>query len=76
VVAGDARIICSYSNPEGFDDYTAEIKARLDIMNPRKPKSIQEEEEDEEDGMLHLGHAIVAIDQSAITGESWLSTST
>lgn len=66
MVAGDARLICSYNNPAGFADYTAEIKAQLDIMNPRKPK----EEDEDEDGTPHVGHAIVAIDQSAITGES------
>ena len=37
------------------------------MTSPRREKF---EEEEDEEGAPHIGHAIVAIDQSAITGES------
>ncbi|EON98106.1 putative plasma membrane h+-atpase pma1 protein [Phaeoacremonium minimum UCRPA7] len=66
VVAADARLICEYETGlEGFNQYRAELLAQ-DVTSPRNEKF----EEDGEDGVPHIGHAIVAIDQSAITGES------
>ncbi|KAI1808472.1 plasma membrane H+-ATPase [Daldinia bambusicola] len=63
VVAGDARLICEYDNPHGQAEYNAELSAQ-DVTSPRREKF------EEEEGTPHVGHAIVAIDQSAITGES------
>ncbi|KAI2785263.1 plasma membrane H+-ATPase [Daldinia loculata] len=65
VVAGDARLICEYDNPNGQAQYQAELSAQ-DVTSPRQEKF----EEAGEEGTPHVGHAIVAIDQSAITGES------
>ncbi|ORY69794.1 plasma membrane H+-ATPase [Pseudomassariella vexata] len=65
VVPGDARLICEYDNPQGQAQYEAELSAQ-DITSPRKEKFSEEEEE----GVPHIGHAIVAVDQSSITGES------
>ncbi|TLD30652.1 hypothetical protein PspLS_02351 [Pyricularia sp. CBS 133598] len=66
VVPGDARLICDYDNArDGFAQYQAELNAQ-DITSPRGEKY----DSDDEDGTPHVGHAIVAIDQSAITGES------
>ncbi|KAI1464728.1 plasma membrane H+-ATPase [Daldinia caldariorum] len=63
VVAGDARLICEYDNPHGQAEYNAELSAQ-DVTSPRREKF------EEDEGTPHVGHAIVAIDQSAITGES------
>ncbi|EJT78802.1 hypothetical protein GGTG_03900 [Gaeumannomyces tritici R3-111a-1] len=66
VVPGDARLICDYERPqEGFAQYQAELQAQ-DVSSPRGEKFDDEDEE----GTPHTGHAIVAIDQSAMTGES------
>jgi len=65
VVAGDCRLICDYENPQGFQQYKAELNAQ-DVTSPRKEKFDEEDEE----GVPHIGHAIVAVDQSAMTGES------
>ncbi|KAL8381479.1 hypothetical protein RB595_005645 [Gaeumannomyces hyphopodioides] len=65
VVPGDARLICDYEGPqEGFAQYQAELQAQ-DVSSPRGEKFDEDDE-----GTPHTGHAIVAIDQSAITGES------
>ncbi|OTB07936.1 hypothetical protein M426DRAFT_8151 [Hypoxylon sp. CI-4A] len=65
VVAGDSRLICEYDNPNGQAQYHAELTAQ-DVTSPHQEKF----EETDEEGTPHVGHAIVAIDQSAITGES------
>lgn len=66
VVPGDARLICDYERPmEGFAQYQAELMAQ-DVSSPRGEKFDEEDEE----GTPHIGHAIVAVDQSAMTGES------
>ncbi|ANB14983.1 H(+)-exporting P2-type ATPase PMA1 [Sugiyamaella lignohabitans] len=63
VVPGDARLITSYDNPEGYADY-------LDYINS-DIEDAKEEEEDELDEHAHkIGHSLVAVDQSSITGES------
>lgn len=67
VVPADARLICDYNNTEGFSQYNAELNAQ-DVASPRHEK-FQESDEDEE-GVPHIGHPILAIDQSAMTGES------
>ena len=58
-------MICDYDNQQGFQEYQAELVAQ-DVTSPRQDKFDSEDEE----GVPHIGHAIVAIDQSAITGES------
>ncbi|KKY39379.1 putative plasma membrane h+-atpase [Diaporthe ampelina] len=60
VVPADTRLICDYEQgAEGFQQYK-------DVSSPRQEKF----DEDDEEGTPHIGHPIVAIDQSAITGES------
>jgi H+-transporting ATPase len=67
VVAGDARLICDYDNAaHGQSEYRAELKAQG--LPGRKAKN--EDSSSEDDEAPRVGHAIVAIDQSAITGES------
>ena len=68
VVPADARLICDYDNREGFAQYTAELNAQ-DVGSPRNRDKFEQSDEDDE-GVPHTGHAIVAIDQSAMTGES------
>ncbi|KAI1842294.1 hypothetical protein JX265_009710 [Neoarthrinium moseri] len=65
VVPADARLICDYENPHGQAQYNAELNAQ-DVTSPRREKF----EEEDEEGTPHVGHAIVAVDQSAMTGES------
>ena len=63
VVAGEARLICDYSNPAGFAEYTKMIE------DPEEHFSKNHTDSDEDDDH-HVGASIVATDQSAITGES------
>ncbi|KAI0127709.1 plasma-membrane proton-efflux P-type ATPase [Xylariales sp. AK1849] len=65
VVPADARLICDYENAQGQAQYLAELSAQ-DVTSPRREKF----EEDDDEGTPHIGHAIVAVDQSAMTGES------
>lgn len=65
MVPADARLICDYNTPASFAQYKAEM-ASQDLSMPRAKA---EEGEEEEDGK-HIGHAILAVDQSAMTGES------
>lgn len=74
-VPADIRLICDYSRPEDVALYL-EMKAEdafHDDDDPDNEKKEGEEEEDEEpiEGkpIPHL-HALIACDQSAITGES------
>lgn len=66
VVPADTRLICDYDNKEGMAQYNAELSAQ--VMSPTEEKKNFDNEDDE--GTPHIGHAICAIDQSAITGES------
>ncbi|PSR77959.1 plasma membrane H+-ATPase [Coniella lustricola] len=67
VVPADTRLICDYDRGvEGFNQYKAELQAQ-DVSNPREKHS---DDEEDDEGSPHIGHPIVAIDQSAITGES------
>ena len=65
VVPGDARIICDYDNPQGYSEY-------LDYVNSDLSAAAKKNDEEDEDGDMGRknGHAILAIDQSSITGES------
>lgn len=64
VVAGEARLICDYSNPAGFAEYTKMIE------DPEEHFSKNHTDSDDDEGHQHIGSSIVATDQSAITGES------
>jgi H+-transporting ATPase len=66
VVPADARLICEYDNPEAFAEYQ-EMHLEEEDDSEEKPDP---EEEDADDEPKHHGVAIVACDQSAITGES------
>lgn len=63
VVAGEARLICDYSNPAAFAEYTKMIEDPEEHFSKNHTDS-----DDDEDH--HIGISIVATDQSAITGES------
>lgn len=70
-VPADARLICDYEHPEDQEKYK-ELREQH-ALNPEEDPSGSEEKDDEEEegeGIQHQGHAIVAADQSAITGES------
>ena len=67
-VPADARLICDYDTPEDFAKYK-ELREQH-ALNPEDDPSGSEDKEDEGEGIQHQGHAIVAADQSAITGES------
>lgn len=65
VVPADARIIGAYDDPNAFQKYLAELQAQnMDTHD----------EAEEDDGGGHekhgSGYALLAIDQSAMTGES------
>ncbi|KAI5864565.1 plasma membrane H+-ATPase [Durotheca rogersii] len=66
VVAGDARVICSYDNPHGQAQYEEALSAH----GTTSPHDQQSEGSDSGEAPRAIGHAIVAVDQSAITGES------
>lgn len=63
VVAGEARLICDYSNPAGFADY----KQMMEDPEEHFSKNHTDSDDDEDH---HVGVSMVATDQSAITGES------
>lgn len=66
VVPADARLICDYDNPEAF----AEYKALMEQETGGDGSTEKKEEDEDEDEDTHHGIALVACDQSAITGES------
>ncbi|EYE96062.1 plasma-membrane proton-e [Aspergillus ruber CBS 135680] len=64
VIPGDVRLICDYSKPEMFETY----KEHLANVGE---DTLKEKEDDDEGAMeAQLGVSLVAVDQSAITGES------
>ena len=65
VVAGEARLICDYSNPAGFAEYTRMIE------DPEEHFSKTHDDSDEDGEHHHIGTSLVATDQSAITGETF-----
>lgn len=65
VVPADARLICEFDDPNGYAKYEAEMNAQAMTTEPKEKM-----DEDGEEGGNHVGHALLAIDQSAITGES------
>lgn len=65
VVPADARIICGYDDPNGYENYVRELQAQLH-------DSPEEHGDEDDDGHEKhgSGYALLAIDQSAMTGES------
>ncbi|KAJ6157414.1 hypothetical protein N7470_005006 [Penicillium chermesinum] len=66
VVPADVRLICNYDKPEMFETY----KEFLANNNSDELKEKDDDEDDEYAREAHAGVALVACDQSAITGES------
>ncbi|KAI6709632.1 hypothetical protein JHW43_007857 [Diplocarpon mali] len=65
VVPGDARIISAYDNPNGYAEYLRELEAQAGESAAEKG-----EDDDEHEHKHGSGYALLAIDQSAMTGES------
>ncbi|KAG4415117.1 hypothetical protein IFR04_011754 [Cadophora malorum] len=65
VVPGDARIISAYDNPNGYQEYLRELEAQAGESAAEK-----NEDDDEMEHKHGSGYALLAIDQSAMTGES------
>jgi len=64
VVPADCRIISAYDNPNGWAEYQRELEAQAGESN-------NEKDDEDEIGEKHgSGYALLAIDQSAMTGES------
>lgn len=65
VVPADVRLICDYSKPEMFDTYK-------EYLIQSQDDTLKEKDDDDEDGGIEAraGVSLVAVDQSAITGES------
>jgi H+-transporting ATPase len=65
VVPADCRIISGYDNPNGYQEYLRELEAQAG-------ESAGEKNDDEDVGEEKhgSGYALLAIDQSAMTGES------
>jgi H+-transporting ATPase len=64
VVAGEARLICPFDNPELAHEYYKMIE------DPEEHHSKNHTDSDDDEDGKHFGSSIVATDQSAITGES------
>jgi H+-transporting ATPase len=65
VVPADCRVICDYDNKNGYETYLRELEAQ------RGDTGDEKNEDDEEGEHKHgSGYALLAIDQSAMTGES------
>jgi H+-transporting ATPase len=64
VVPADAKLICAYDNPNGYAEYLSELGSQA-------ADSSREKSDEDDDVEKHgSGYALLAIDQSAITGES------
>ncbi|KAB8077597.1 plasma-membrane proton-e [Aspergillus leporis] len=65
VVPADVRLICDYSKPEMFETYKEYLATAND-------DTLKEKDDDEDDTGIEAraGVSLVAVDQSAITGES------
>ena len=64
VVAGEARLICPFDQPELAHEYYKMME------DPEEHHSKNHTDSDEDEDGKHFGSSIVATDQSAITGES------
>jgi H+-transporting ATPase len=79
-VPGDAQLICDYQRPQDYDQYkelrnedkfNAEDAAAAAANNNSGNMDDKEKGyEDDEERSIHYGDALLACDQSAITGES------
>lgn len=68
VVPADIRLICDYSKPEMFETYKEYM---ANVTDDTLKEKTEEDDEDEDDAKAATaGVSLVAIDQSAITGES------
>lgn len=64
VVPADARIISAYDNPNGWAEFQKELERQAG-------EEVEHNGDDDEIGEKHgSGYALLAIDQSAMTGES------
>ena len=63
VVPADVRLICAYDKPENFERYK-------EYMATLGDDSLKEKDDENDDVEHHTGVSLVAVDQSAITGES------
>ncbi|KAL2831088.1 hypothetical protein BDW59DRAFT_158035 [Aspergillus cavernicola] len=65
IVPADVRLICDYDKPEMFETYKEYLASAND-------DTLKEKEDDDEDDVMEarLGVSLLAVDQSAITGES------
>ncbi|KAL1876841.1 hypothetical protein VTK73DRAFT_9143 [Phialemonium thermophilum] len=74
-VPADARLICDYKHPEHFDLYK-ELAAEEAFQDKEKEDDMEDDEgktQEEQDNIArqdYRNHPLVAVDQSAITGES------
>ncbi|KAJ5993426.1 plasma membrane H+-ATPase Pma1, partial [Penicillium sp. IBT 35674x] len=64
-VPGEARLICAYADPEGFERYKEQQSSLNDDVSTEKSEEDSTHRKEEA-----WGSSIVAIDQSAMTGES------
>lgn len=67
-VPGEARLICAYDDPDGFEKY----KEHQNSFSDESPAKKEEEEDVDSthEKEAESGHSLVSIDQSAMTGES------
>ncbi|KUL88981.1 hypothetical protein ZTR_06095 [Talaromyces verruculosus] len=63
VVPADVRLICDFEQPGDFEKYKEHLATMAE-------DTLKEKGEDDDEEEHHTGHSIVAVDQSAITGES------
>ncbi|EAL92809.1 hypothetical protein KXW29_005676 [Aspergillus fumigatus] len=65
VIPADIRLICDYDKPEMFETYKEYLATAND-------DTLKEKDDDDEDGGIEarVGVSLIAVDQSAITGES------
>lgn len=70
-VPADARIVCDYGSPNDYTKYK-EMKDHNDLPGQKETDEKGEDGEDADVGEEpeHYGPSLVAVDQSAITGES------
>lgn len=64
VVPGDVRLICDYAKPEMYEAY------KEHMAHAHEDDLKEKDEDDDDDVEASLGVSLLAIDQSAITGES------
>lgn len=68
VVPVDAKVICDYSDPNGWEEFNAMLERGE--LGESSPGEEEGEKDDETDEAEKQSHPILACDHSAITGES------